>query len=277
MPIHTGKDIEQAATLILQAWRNPGKPLTKLPDPLRPANLAHAYGIQQAVSKELGAIGGWLIWQSPDRANLLCAPLPLASIHPSPMHLASVRWTYRRLGPKICLRIGASLPDYDAPYSRDRIIAAIESCHAAVEVRQPRFAGAGALDALTALADSVGYGCLVHCRQGVPWGDGVVLRHDLQVVVGNTEISARAMDPGYDVIEALRWLVNEGSRWAGGLMVGHLVAIAAGEDEIQAPRDLLVRVVTGGLGSIEVSFDSDEPRRHSVHRSLWAWTRPRVR
>ncbi len=273
MPIQTGKDIEQAAELLLRTWSDPNRPLTALPEPLRPANLAHAYGVQQAVSQRLGHIGGWIVWQSHAIGGLLCAPIPLASLHPSPARLASELWTCRRLVPRICLRIGASLPDYDAPYNRDRIIAAIECCHAAVEVRQPRFADASALDALTALADSVGYGCLVQGRQGTPWRGGVALHGDVRIVMGNTEMPARVVDAGLDVIEALRWLANDGTHWAGGLMVGHVVAIEAGTHEIQAPPDVPVRVIIDSLGSAEVRFNHDKPRSRPAHRLLREWVR----
>ena len=115
MAMPTGKDMGKAADLLLQVWNDPNKKLASLPDDLRPGNLAHAYGIQQAVSQGLGAIGGWTIWRSVALNSLVCAPLPLASIHPSPTCLASGHWTYRRLVPRICFRLGTCLPDYDAP------------------------------------------------------------------------------------------------------------------------------------------------------------------
>ena len=181
----------KAADLLLQVWNDPNRKLGSLPDDFRPGNLAHAYRIQQAVSRGLGAIGGWTISRSEALDSLVCAPLPLASIHLSPTCLASGHWTYRRLVPRICFRLGACLPDYDAPYSDDRIIAAIESCHVAIEVRQPRFADAHALDALTALADSNGYRCLVYSRQGLSWQSTAPLHGEGRIIVESRDDSGR--------------------------------------------------------------------------------------
>ncbi len=84
---------------------------------------------------------------------------------------------------------------------------------------------------------------------------------------------ARAVDAGLDVIEALRWLANDRARWAGGLMVGHVVAIEAGTDEIQAPPDVPVRVIIDGLGSAEVRFNHDEARSRPAPGLLCEWVR----
>jgi 2-keto-4-pentenoate hydratase len=277
MTIESGKDMETAAELILQAWSNPAESLASLPEPLRPANLADAYGIQQALSRRLGTIGGWAIWDSDRLNSLLCAPLPLASIRLSPAHLVKEHWTYRRIVPRICVRVGASLPDYDAPYSRDRIIAAIESCHAGVEVRQPRFVEPGALDALTALADGDGYGCLVYDREGLAWRNADPLRGEVRILVGNTELPSRPIVKGWDVIDAVCWLANAASHWAGGLMVGHLVTVPTGAEEIDVPPDMPVRVVIGALGTVELEFGSGETRKRPARRFRQIWARRLIR
>jgi hypothetical protein len=264
----------KAADLLLQVWNDPNRKLGSLPDDLRPGNLAHAYGIQQAVSRGLGAIGGWTISRSEALDSLVCAPLPLASIHLSPTCLASGHWTYRRLVPRICFRLGACLPDYDAPYSDDRIIAAIESCHVAIEVRQPRFADAHALDAMTALADSNGYRCLVYSRQGLSWQSTAPLHGEGRIIVGSKTMPAGIMETSQETLGALRWLANHASRWAGGLMVGHLVTVAARTQEIDVPADVPIRVMVDGLGNVDMQFNSDERRVRPVDRNLRRfWTR----
>ena len=44
-------------------------------------------------------------------------------------------------------------------------------------------------------------------------------------------------------------------------MVGHLVTVAAGTQEIDVPPDVPVRVIIYGLGSVDMQFNSDRRQR----------------
>lgn len=261
--IRDRKDVAEAATLILQAWNDESKAPPLLPEPLRPENLAQAYAIQHAVSEGLGAIGGWVVWSSPLAGGLACTPIPLACVHPSPARLSSGRPTLPRLVPGIGIRMGESLPDYDAPFSPERVADAIRSCQAAIGIRQPRIAG----DGLIALADGDGYAALVYSPDGPPWRDAGLLPGRVHIAITGKETAAPSMEIGHDDVAALHWLAHEGSRWAGGLMVGHLVMIVAKTEEIEVPPDAEAKVSIEGLGSVEVRFRSDtrRPTPSSLH------------
>lgn len=281
MTVQNGKDIAKAAALILQAWNDENEGLPAFPEPLRPGNLTQAYGIQHAVSEGLGAIGGWVVWPSSLAGGFACAPIPIAGIHPSPARLSGMRSTLHRLVPGIGIRIRKSLPDYDAPFSHDQIMAAVESGHVVIGVRKPRIAGDARCDDLTALADSGGYASLVYSPDGTPWRDAGLLLDRIRIAVAGKETAERSVDAGRDVIAALHWLAHEGSRWAGGLMVGHLIMVAAQTDEVEVSSDSMAEVSIGGLGSAKVCFSSDAKRPappSPYFRSLWpSWLRPSTR
>ena len=266
--MRTAAEAGQAAALVLRAWGEPDKALSDLPEDLRPANLAHAYAIQQAVSRSLGAVGGWTIETAGAPALLTCTPIPLAAIRRGPTHFAGRQWTLRRVEARICVRIGSSLPDYDAPFGRDRVVAAIESCHAALMVQQPRITDPGALDPLTSLADSHGHACLVYGAHGSPWETVDLAGTQARMLLGEKEVTARTMQPNFDPVETLQWLANEGARWGGGLLVGQLIAFAIGMREIHVPADTPARLVAAGLGEVSVHFAGD------VLRALPAAPRP---
>ena len=257
MPIQNGKHMAKVAELIRQAWGAESEALTTLPETLCPTNLAQAYGIQHAVSERVGATGGWVVWGKDHSSRLACAPIPLAGIHPSPTQLWGRRSAPCRLVPGIGVRVGESLPDYDASFSDERIVATIGSCHAAVGVRQPRIVCDARRDDLTAVADGGGYASLVYSPDGTPWGDAGFLPGRVCTAAAGKEITAQGVEVGRDVIGALHWLAHEGSRWAGGLMVGHLVMVAAETGVAEVPPIASAKVSIDGLGSVELCFSSD--------------------
>jgi hypothetical protein len=118
------------------------------------------------------------------------------------------------------------------------------------------------------LADSNGYGCLVYDQVGVAWQAADLCRGEVRVIVGDIEIAPRAIWAGWDVVEAVRWLANDASRWAGGLMVGHLVAVPTGAKDVQVPADVPVHVMVGGLGRVDIQVDNDRGRTRQVNRHL---------
>ena len=213
----------KAAALLLHGWRDPGQLLPGLPDELRPHDLAEATSIQQAVSRELGRIGGWKVGApGPDGAPN-CAPMPLAGLHESPAHLPAARWPMRAVEAEICFRIGRDLDIHDGPYSREQVIAAIDTCHPGIELLQSRFADPDTLDPMTALADSLGHGCYVVGHQIDGWDRIDWPNERVRVLFADHEELARTGNPAGDMLRLVHWLANEGAAWAGGLHVGQIV------------------------------------------------------
>ena len=252
--MQTGETVEQAADQILAAWRNPVDLPARLPDKLRPGNLAQAYGVQQAVSTRLGAIGGWRICRSDSEPRCACAPLPLASVRPAPAHVITAGEVSARVEAELCFHVGRNLPDYDAPYTREQILAAIESRHPGVAVLNTHFTDPDALDRLTTVADGCGHRYLVYGQAAPDWSAFNPDHVAISVLQGGRRGFSRVATPPDDAVALLQWQANEGSRWAGGLMVGQWVAIGVEAGEIRIRTDQPARVVMGGLGAGNLRF-----------------------
>lgn len=252
--------IDQAAARVLDAW-HAGHPEPEETAELRPANLAQAYAIQESVSIGLGTTGGWRVCQPGADGRPACAPLPLGSLHVEPARLAAPDAAMVRVKPGLCFRMGVSLPDYGAPYSREQVRAAVASCHPAIDVLQARFAEG---NALSAIADSCGHWQLVYGQPTtVAWDLGAcpipisVFRGGRS---GKRSLS-RLTRPVGDALGLLQWLVNSGARsnngarWGGGVMVGQMVTIDLATEELRLPTDRSAHIVLGWLGGVTLRFD----------------------
>lgn len=226
-----------------------------LPETLRPRNLPQAYGIQQAVSRERGAIGGWQICSAGPDSKPASAPLPLAALRPEPARLR-VANQRMRLKPALAFRLGASLPEYDAPFSERAVAAAIESTHPAILLVDSRADEEGAGDdRLTAIAAGCGAAGLIYGRAmpGLPDAEMTELRAIHWS--GARHDSVRGTVPIGNFLRSLTWLANFGASWSGGLMVGQMVAIPLACGAIPLKPGAWTKLVIEGFGTVTVQAE----------------------
>lgn len=280
MTTQTGRYTQQAAEAIVGAGHEPMLRVPSVPYGFRPRDLGQAYEVQAAVSRSFGAIGGWRICRPDAQVSRACAPLPLASIRPAPTRLSTEHGLQARLQPELCFRLQRDLPDYDAPYSREQVRVAIGSVHPGIVMLHPGASNHCSLDPLNAIAHGCDQRYLIYGAAVADWGE--IDTRDIMVSVlqngRRTQTSGRSAvtdwlerqsllwarnawpaAPGAvgginDPIELLRWLANEGARWAGGLAVGQWIAVGLGIEEIRIPADAPARVVFGSLGAIDLQF-----------------------
>jgi 2-keto-4-pentenoate hydratase len=241
-----------AAERILTAWRSAGRSLSALPETLRPGNLAHAYAIQEAVNRELGAIGGWRICVAEPASPLLCAPVPLATVHPGAIRLAAGGPRMVRAQPVLCLRVGHGLADYDSPFTRQQAIDAIESASLGAEILGPHLEKTDDADQLTAIAESCGHAALVHGRSVRGWRNTTAIGLVITTIAGRKRTVVRRSAGITSVGEMLQWLANDGARWGGGLQVGQLIVIALQTAELRIAPGMSVQLAADGLGTAEI-------------------------
>ncbi|MGH7118037.1 MAG: hypothetical protein ACREFP_03425 [Acetobacteraceae bacterium] len=250
--------IEQAARIVRDRYRGP-EDHAGLPQELRPQNLAQAYGVQQAVSRELGAIGGWQICPTGSAPGLASAPLPLGTLYPEPGQLAIARNRRLELAPALAFRIGRSLAGYDAPFGEGEVAAAIESTHPAVLVLDADVAGNTEHDPLTAIAESCAAVSLVYGKgaPGLP-GPEMLEVSSTRWFGGKHKRILGTVQPG-NLLPPLRWLANVGAVWGGGLLVGQMVALALATEKVPVEAGAWMKLVIGRFGKVDIRTGQTAP------------------
>lgn len=159
-----------AARDALASARRDAAAIASWPPARMPLDLDEAYRLQAAVTRELGAIGGWKVaGVTPAQRETLAVPRPIAGpllrpwMHDArarPAALSAARFIAPKLECEFAFELARDLPPRPArPYSREEVRAAIAALRIAVEIvdsRLPR-----GLGALAELADAFNNGGFV--------------------------------------------------------------------------------------------------------------------
>lgn len=243
-----------AATLLLQA-RATGVALIDLPFACRPGDAAAAYRIQDAISHELGPVGGWKVGAKGPDQEPHCAPIPARLVRHSPVRLTQADSRLRGVEAEIAVRLGRDLPARGRPYTAAELASAIDAVLPAIEVVDSRYVAIEGQDAWSLLADGASNAGLV-LGQGL----GAALPLDLarqraqlcfddRVVVDATGGNAAG-----DLLRLLTWLANHVGDRAGGLKAGQVVTTGSFTGLLFADPGTRVRAVIEGIGEVALSF-----------------------
>lgn len=209
------------AAAYLFADARAGNRLTGLPDDLRPADLAEAYAMQDALQAlwragGAGAIVGWKVALTSKVMQQLvgvgepCAGAIFASrLHPSPARVAGSDFVNLGVESEIAVRLGRDLPAGDGPYDRDSVAEAVAAVMAGIELVDDRAMDYTKIEPGLLVADNA-------------WNAGCVLgpavadwrRLDLAKLKGRMVINGETVGAGVggDALghpfEPLAWLAN---------------------------------------------------------------------
>jgi len=256
--------LNQAARIIAAA-RLAGEPLSHLPTHARPRDEAEAYGVQRLVDKALrdrhgDAVGFKIACTTPVMQSYLgiatpCyAVLRAGDVVPSGSVLDA--GSYRRLGVEceIAVRMGADLTAADAG-DRAKVLAAIDTIHAAIEIVDDRYADWRSLDTPTLIADDF-------FSAGAVLGPAVApeTMADLGEVSGETNLNGAIVGSGKgsDVMghpaAALAWLATRLNETGGRLKAGHLVLTGSLVETRWLAAGDTATVSIAGLGTLSLSL-----------------------
>lgn len=248
-------DLESAATLLLEARRF-AKPVADLPEPMRPVSLEEVYCVQDALARALEPDGphAWKIGAPAPDATPLFAPMISDWIHSDGAVLDNPRIRLRGLEAEIAFLLGQDLPASGRPYSRDRVCAAIASCHPAIEELESGLTVPSEAMRLSMLADLQTHGGFVYGAAVPNWQqidfakESVMLGVDGNVMVERTGSNTA----GTDLVRLLVYLANEGATRTGGLERGTWVTTGSwtGNTFASAGSSVDVRFSTAGRVSL---------------------------
>lgn len=240
--------------MLLDARRT-GNAIADLPKDVRPTTLEEAYFIQDRMALAYDEIGGWKVGAPTADATPLFAPMPLNWIGPSGCELRGVTHRMRGLEAEIAFLMGDDLPPRDTPYTREEAIAAIESCHPAIEVIESGLIDPLSTDRLTWIADMQIHGGFVF-GDGVPnWQNIDFTQESVTLAVdGSVRVERTGSNTSGDLLRLLPWLANDGASRTGGLKKGDWITTGSWTGLTQASAGSSVDVSFATAGRVRLRF-----------------------
>ena len=267
-PSSTGFDMQapsplEAARLLVGAWQR-GEHLDELPAPLRPDSPAQGRAIQALWAGLVGdPIAGWKIAATSLAGQQhiavdgpLAGPVFAGRVHADGATLALASNRMRVAECEIVFRLGRALAPRAQAYSREEVLAAVQSLHPGIEVPDSRFrhferAGQAQLIADCACTNDMVIGAAVAPDARVQALPALLVQ--ARVSDGRTPQGVGRNVLG-DPVEALRWLVNELSATGRTLAAGQFVTTGACVAPIPVLPGQRVDADFGWIGRLSVGF-----------------------
>ena len=244
----------EAANTLLDARRT-NTPIDDLPLYLQPTTLDEAYFVQDTMAVAYGEIGGWKVGAPTAGAVPIVAPMPRNWIAPSSSILSRQTHRYRGLEAEIAFLVGEDLPPRAQPYSREEVVAAMMSCHPAIEVLESGLADPVTATRLSMLADMQMHGGFIYGPACSEWrtidftAEGVTLAID-----GLVRIERIGSNTSGDLMRLLPWLANEAAVRTGGLKAGQWITTGSWTGNVQAMSEASVDVDFTHMGRVGLRF-----------------------
>ena len=246
--------IIDAADALLNARRT-SRFLSDLPSNLQPQSIDEAYAIQDRMMAALGDIGGWKIGAPSPDAPPMFAPMPLAWIAATDSTLAGERWRFRGLEAEIAFLVGNDLPPRAQPYTREETLAAMASCHPAIEVLESAFIDPSQATPFAKNADLQLHGGFVYGPALSNWQsidftkEKVILACD-----GVVRVERTGSNTAGDFFRLLPWLANEGAARTGGLRKGQWITTGSWTGNTLASPGSVIEVKFSTAGRVDLRF-----------------------
>lgn len=250
----------QTADVLLTARRT-FTPISDLPEEVVPADEAEAFAVQDIVAAAFGPVGGWKIGAAGPTGVPFFAPMPAAWMGENGSLFQGKNHRLRGVESEIAFRIGKNLPPRSAPYTRGEVVAAIASCHPAIEILESAYVDPLVLPRPTMLADLQMNGGFVAGPTAPDWqtidfaAERIVLTVDGAVRVENTGSSPA----GPDLVRLLVYLANEGAARTQGLKRGDWITTGSwtGMTWASAGSEAVAHFAHAGRVSMQFALDND--------------------
>jgi 2-keto-4-pentenoate hydratase len=244
----------EAADLLLNARRTAAL-IDDLPADLKPATLEEAYAVQDLIAEAYGPIGGWKIGAPTPDATPIFAPMPLAWIAASDSTLSGITSRYRGLEAEIAFLMGQDLPPRSTPYTMEEVIAAIESCHPAIEVLESGLTDPAAAARTSMLADLQMHGGFVYGPAVADWQSLDFAKESVSLAVdGVVRVERTGSNTSGNLMRLLPFLANEGTARTGGLKRGQWITTGSWTGLVQATAGADVHVQFATAGAVRLRF-----------------------
>lgn len=256
-------DTRAAFDVIWNAWQN-GQDLDQLPDNLRPTTAEDGYAIQ-AHFEEMTThpLYGWKIAATSIAGQThINVPGPIAGrllaehVYPDGGEIPFRHELLAVMEPEFAFRFGQDLPPKPSAYTRDEVLAAVESLHPALELPNTRFRDVTEAGEAQIAAEAACAGTFV-LGPAAPesWRNLDLKDHQVTAHINDTE---RFVGIGSNVLgdprDALLWLVNKASSLGITLAAGQIVTTGTCLPPPPIKAGDHMRADFGVLGQVSASF-----------------------
>jgi 2-keto-4-pentenoate hydratase len=239
---------------VLLDARRTGHTIEDLPAVLQPTDMTEVYFIQNALAAAFGQIGGWKIGAPNAEATPLFAPMPASWIAPSGSTLSGSQWRYRGLEAEIAFLVGEDLPPRPAAYTREEALAAMASCHPAIEVLESAFTDPTKAAKLAAFADLQMHGGFVYGPACPNWNSIDFHTETVVLIDGVIRVERTGSNTSGDLLKLIPWLANEGAARTGGLRKGQWITTGSWTGNTLATASSPVSANFGTAGQVDLVF-----------------------
>ena len=248
------KELIEAADLLLDARRT-HTPIADLPPALQPQSLEEVAHIHGIMAVAYGEIGGWKIGAGTPDATPFFAPMPLAWMAGSGAVLAGPRYRYRVLEAEISFLLADDLPPRAKPYTREEVVAAIASCHPAIEELESGLTDPKAATHFSALADLQMHGGFIHGPACADWQSIDFAKESVTLSIdGAVRVERTGSNTSGDLMRLLPYLANEGAARTGGLKAGQWITTGSWTGNTPAIPGAQVDVEFAHAGRVGLRF-----------------------
>jgi len=255
--------VGSAGAILWQNWRERTR-IDELPAECRPKDRAAGYSAQKEIVAFSGQdVVGWKIAATspagqkhigvdgplagPLLANRVLADGAAISLDGNIMMVAEAEFAFKFARP---------LPRRENPYTKDEVLAAVESLHPAIEVPDSRYNNFVSVGAPQLIADAA---CADWFVLGSPttadWRSRDLVTHAVKVYRNGEQV---ATGSGVNVLGdpriALTWLVNELRSYAEGISAGQFVTTGTCVVPVPIQRGDNVRVDFGEFGTASATL-----------------------
>jgi 2-keto-4-pentenoate hydratase len=250
-------ELHSAAGLLLEA-RCTAAPLADLPEALQPVSLEEASFVQDAMARALEPQGvrAWKVGAPAPDATPMFGPMISAWITDDAGTLTEPRYRLRGLEAEISFLIGQDLPPRQTPYTREEVIAAIASCHPAIEELEAGLLDPSKVARFTMIADLQMHGGFVHGPAVSGWRQINFAKESVSLAVdGKVRVERTASNTaGTDLLWLVLYLANQGAARTGGLKRGDWITTGSWTGNTLASAGSQVNVRFSTAGSVSLRF-----------------------
>jgi 2-keto-4-pentenoate hydratase len=246
------QELIATANTLLEARRT-GHTLADLPTELQPTDLAEVYFVQDKLAASYGEIGGWKVGAPNPEATPVFAPMPKAWIAASGSVLTNLR--YRGLEAEIAFLVGEDLPPRATPYTRQEALAAMESCHPAIEVLETALTDPMTAARNSMLADLQLHGGFIYGPAFDNWKAADFNAEKVTLAVdGVVRVERVGSNTSGDLLKLIPWMANEAATRTGGLRKGQWITTGSWTGNTLAGPTSEVDVMFATAGDVTLRF-----------------------